>query len=99
SPWRRAGTRWRNWRRPSRIYCSPTCPTRHRCWAGGSSLVCSQPLGGGPTMRALLFLVASLLPIVVVFCVLARRQRAAFEEQFPPISEQEFVARCRPGTD
>ena len=29
----------------------------------------------------------------------ARRARAAFEERFPPISDAEFLALCRPGTD
>jgi hypothetical protein len=29
----------------------------------------------------------------------ARRNRAAFEERFPPISDAEFLARCSPGVD
>lgn len=37
---------------------------------------------------------------VVVLCVvLAVRDRAAFEERFPPISDAEFLARCSPGVD
>ena len=28
----------------------------------------------------------------------ARKQRELFERQFPPISDEEFVARCSPGT-
>jgi hypothetical protein len=34
-----------------------------------------------------------------VFILLAKRRRKTFEKRFPPISEAEFVARCRPGTD
>ena len=34
----------------------------------------------------------------VILCfALARRERARFEERFPPISDAEFVARCGPG--
>lgn len=29
----------------------------------------------------------------------ARQARAAFEERLPPISDAEFLAHCRPGTD
>jgi hypothetical protein len=33
-------------------------------------------------------------------CVLAAtRKKEVFEVQFPPISDEEYVARCRPGTD
>lgn len=34
---------------------------------------------------------------IVVFFAAARR--ASLEERFPPISDAEFLARCKPGTD
>ena len=38
--------------------------------------------------------------IIVVGAVLAeRRRRSEFEERFPPISDDEFLARCGPGTN
>ena len=41
-----------------------------------------------------LFIVA-----VVVCVVLSIRREAAFTKRFPPMSDEEFVARCTPGTD
>jgi hypothetical protein len=36
--------------------------------------------------------------IAFLICiVLTKRQRAAFAEHFPPLSDAEFVARCTPG--
>ena len=40
---------------------------------------------------------ASLIAIVVLN-LLARRDRVNFKEKFPPISDDEFMARCSPGT-
>ncbi|MHC5543761.1 acyl carrier protein [Singulisphaera rosea] len=43
--------------------------------------------------------------IVAVFLILAaiviveRGERSKFEDRFPPISDDEFVARCGPGTN
>jgi hypothetical protein len=42
---------------------------------------------------------AVLLAVVLVCFGVAKWNRAAFEEQFPPISDAEFLARCRPGTN
>jgi hypothetical protein len=42
------------------------------------------------------------LAVLTTFCVIAMvasRNRAAFEERFPPISDAEFLARCSPGVD
>jgi hypothetical protein len=36
--------------------------------------------------------------LVWLLWVLGRWQRAAFERKFPPISDDEFLARCTPGT-
>jgi hypothetical protein len=36
---------------------------------------------------------------VAVCVVVVRNQQAEFNERFPPISDAEFVARCKPGTD
>lgn len=44
---------------------------------------------------ALLF---AALAVLVCYAV-ARRGRASFEERFPPISDAEFLALCKPGTD
>jgi hypothetical protein len=54
-----------------------------------------------------MFILALLLPIFVVilfaltsrWVLAAKRDRAAFEQRFPPISDAEFVARCGPGTN
>ncbi|MBN9121421.1 MAG: hypothetical protein J0I06_20095 [Planctomycetes bacterium] len=35
--------------------------------------------------------------IVVIAVVTAIRDRATFDERFPPISDAEFLARCSPG--
>ena len=40
-----------------------------------------------------------LVLLVLVFLAAATRQRRAFEQDFPPISDAEFLARCTPGTD
>ena len=54
-------------------------------------------LGAAPALAAILILIA-----------VARRERiaavgrqncATFEERFPPISDAEFLARCKPGID
>jgi hypothetical protein len=45
-------------------------------------------------------LCAAVAVALIVFCVVKeRRVRADFEERFPPISDEEFLARCQPGTD
>lgn len=37
---------------------------------------------------------------VVTFCIVwEMRRKRAFEKRFPPISDEEFMARCPPGTD
>jgi hypothetical protein len=36
--------------------------------------------------------------VVLVGIAVAVRTRAAFDERFPPISDAEFLARCKPGT-
>ena len=44
-------------------------------------------------------LVASgLLIIFVVVASVERRHRIDFNDRFPPISDEEFLARCGPGT-
>lgn len=40
---------------------------------------------------------ASILFAVLFGIALVMRDRAAFEERFPPISDAEFLARCSPG--
>ncbi len=40
--------------------------------------------------------------VVLIFCTLwlvGRRQQQAFNERFPPISDDEFMARCHPGAN
>lgn len=43
--------------------------------------------------------VAHVLVATAVCVVCARRRQAAFDERFPPISDAEFLARCKPGTN
>lgn len=49
-------------------------------------------------LPALLCAVA-VLAITLLVCLLMRRDQAAFNARFPPISDEEFLARCSPGTD
>ena len=42
---------------------------------------------------------SALLAVVLIVMALAMRNRADFEERFPPISDAEFLAGCRPGVD
>ena len=41
-----------------------------------------------------LFAIGTLIAILVVI----HKNRVAFAEKFPPISDEEFVSRCTPGT-
>lgn len=50
-------------------------------------------------MNSILVAVATVLVIVHVGIAWAWRARAAFEAHFPPISDDEFLALCRPGID
>ncbi len=43
-------------------------------------------------------LVLAIAVIVTRLWMLARRDGLSFAERFPPISDDEFVARCTPGT-
>lgn len=36
---------------------------------------------------------------VIISMLTSQRRCEAFEAQFPPISDAEFMARCRPGTN
>lgn len=47
---------------------------------------------------ALLAATGLVLAFVVVACV-GRGERIAFDDRFPPISDDEFLARCPPGTN
>ena len=40
-----------------------------------------------------------LLTAVLIGIAVAKHNRAAFEERFPPISDAEYLARCSPGVD
>jgi hypothetical protein len=45
-------------------------------------------------------LCVSVLALAVLFLIMmARRQRQAFNQRFPPISDAQFLARCTPGTN
>jgi hypothetical protein len=46
-----------------------------------------------------MYLVGLGLFVVLVFYILDKWARQRFEERFPPISDAEFVARSRPGTN
>jgi hypothetical protein len=49
-------------------------------------------------MLPIILCVALLILLLVVCAIVSKRQRRAFEERFPPISDAEFMARCTPGT-
>lgn len=49
-------------------------------------------------MQIAVFMSGLLIAALVVF-VLERRGRRAFEQRFPPISDADFLARCRSGTN
>jgi hypothetical protein len=51
------------------------------------------PVGVPLALAAVMFVV-----LVLVFRIADRMRKAAFEARFPPISDEEFVARCTPGT-
>jgi hypothetical protein len=44
-------------------------------------------------------IVSVLLITLLVSLKSQRRKRLDFEERFPPISDEEFVSRCAPGTN
>jgi hypothetical protein len=46
-----------------------------------------------------LFGVAVVIAVVCVCVAAERHKQTAFRDRFPPISDAEFLARCRPGTD
>jgi hypothetical protein len=49
-------------------------------------------------MDPTVIIVPVLIVAAFVCIVLAARNRAEFEDKFPPISDAEFVAHCSPGT-
>ena len=49
-------------------------------------------------MTTTLFGLALVLVAILVGAAV-QRERARFDDRFPPISDAEFLARCRPGTD
>jgi hypothetical protein len=48
-------------------------------------------------MGTVLFWVSGSILVILVCVLVDRRARKAFEKQFPPISDAEFLARCTPG--
>lgn len=50
-------------------------------------------------MYPILLQVAVLLIVVLLVVLHMRRQTRIFNERFPPISDEEFLARCTPGTN
>jgi hypothetical protein len=42
---------------------------------------------------------AALLLIVLGLCACERRRNRVFQERFPPMSDEEFVRACGPGTN
>ncbi|HYH63187.1 MAG TPA: hypothetical protein VD866_00670 [Urbifossiella sp.] len=49
-------------------------------------------------MEVVMIGVAGVVVVVLVFLLGVRASTAEFEDRFPPISDDEFVARCTPGT-
>ena len=50
-------------------------------------------------MSPILVCAAAVFAAVLVCAAVAKLDRAAFEERFPPITDAEFLARCPPGTN
>lgn len=50
-------------------------------------------------MTTFLVYIGCVLVGLFVICFLAKRESFDFECRFPPISDEEFLARCGPGTD
>jgi hypothetical protein len=48
---------------------------------------------------SILILAAMGIGFVLFLIVQSRRMTAEFNAKFPPISDEEFLARCRPGTN
>jgi len=46
-----------------------------------------------------LIVFAAIVGVAIVCYMLDRVNRIAFERRFPPISDDEFMARCKPGTN
>ena len=49
-------------------------------------------------MTPIVLCVTVVVIAVLLGIALAKRKRATFAEQFPPLSDAEFMARCTPGT-
>jgi hypothetical protein len=58
---------------------------------------------GRDTVRSEMTLIVSMAVaslIALLACIiLAKRDRDAFADRFPPISDEEFISRCGPGTN
>jgi hypothetical protein len=50
-------------------------------------------------LRCVIIFGGFLLVLVVACTITGWRANRAFREKFPPITEAEFLARCRPGTN
>jgi len=50
-------------------------------------------------MIATFAFVVVIVGVIVTQLFWEKRRRAEFEEQFPPISDEEFMALCDPGTN
>lgn len=48
---------------------------------------------------AILFVLLVLLSWIVLVCIYDAKRQARFEVEFPPISDREYLALCKPGTD
>ncbi|WP_020470425.1 acyl carrier protein [Zavarzinella formosa] len=50
-------------------------------------------------MAPLIICVSALALLAIIVVIMAVKRDQAFEQRFPPISDEEFMARCRPGTN
>jgi len=50
-------------------------------------------------MLPIVFFFTFILIILFALFVLEKKRQVWFEERFPPISDEEFLARCTPGTN
>jgi len=50
-------------------------------------------------MPTYIYWLAGLIVVVLLCLLYERERRREFNERFPPISDDEFLARCPPGTN
>jgi hypothetical protein len=50
-------------------------------------------------MGTVLFVISGSILVILICFLVDRRAKKAFDKDFPPISDAEFLARCTPGVN